>query len=235
MFVFAISRNGMQKIRNNDITQKIRANIRPDGIGIVRVDRLLLFSRHGFPKRVNYTKYLLTQISLCFRFCLRFLIVYHLNRKKRTLRFWMKPHVLSHCIGFATCGISMPLIARYASGCRLVNVTRVLNTGLHCILSQHREDVHKSRGDTPKITTLRQSFKKHNYLMRRERLSYHLRRSLPYLNRDIFSIIIDAAEQAGFNLPHFSQQTHSSQRSKIRVKIIGAIAHGQGCPTSVTV
>jgi hypothetical protein len=64
--------------------------------------------------------------------------------------------------------------------------------------------------------------------VRVERHGYHVRRSLPFWDPSIFSIVIDAADQAAFDLPHFRQDTHSSQKLRIGLKVIGAIAHGHG-------
>jgi hypothetical protein len=84
------------------------------------------------------------------------------------------------------------------------------------------------KGDPARLTATREAMKQHLYMVRMERRSYHVRRALPTFDSSVFSIVIDGADQSGFDLPHFAQETHSSQKGRIGVKVMGSIAHGHG-------
>jgi hypothetical protein len=93
---------------------------------------------------------------------------------------------------------------------------------------QHREQLVAFRTDPEQLVSIRTGMREHQTMVRLERYSYRVRRIMPASDPSILSIVIDAADQAAFDLPHFAQATHSSQKMRIGLKVVGAIAHGHG-------
>jgi hypothetical protein len=101
--------------------------------------------------------------------------------------------------------------------------------GLDFILCHRlREQLVAFRTDPEQLVVVQSGMRQHLSMVRIERYSYRVRRNLPVSDPSIVSIVIDAADQAAFDLPHFAQATHSSQKMRIGLKVIGAIAHGHG-------
>ena len=109
-------------------------------------------------------------------------------------------------------------------------VTHAYSTGRDKVCFHHtnREQLVAHRSDPELLEAVRNDMRQHLAMVRLERYSYRVRRCLPASDTSIASIVIDAADQAAFDLPHFSQETHSSQRMRIGLKVVGAIAHGHG-------
>ena len=91
-----------------------------------------------------------------------------------------------------------------------------------------REDSRTHRGDPELFPAVQDRIRAHLAFVRGERASYHLRRDQPRTNRRVVSLIIDGADQSVFGLPLFQSQTHSTQKSRIGIKLFGAISHHKG-------
>ena len=81
------------------------------------------------------------------------------------------------------------------------------------------------------LLEIQQDEMKHVVFVKKERLSYILRRAEaenPATRKDVFSLILDAADQAEYGLPYLKCVSHSTQ-TKWRVKshLMAGIAHGR--------
>ena len=100
----------------------------------------------------------------------------------------------------------------------------------HCVsFRTRREEVGTLNKQL--LIEIKQDEQKHVIFVKKERVSYMLRRAEaenPLTRGDVFSLILDAADQAEYGLPYFKCVSHSTQ-AKWRVKshLMAGIAHGR--------
>jgi hypothetical protein len=80
------------------------------------------------------------------------------------------------------------------------------------------------------LDELRAQEAEHYRFFRAERMGYYTRRELAIARpTDQMSVIIDAADQSRFNLPHFKSTSHKTAGGpKINLHLVGALNHGRG-------
>lgn len=117
------------------------------------------------------------------------------------------------------------------------------NTQVHCVvhlrhlqppqvcsisISRSREDMNSSRWDPPKREETRKLLIAHHQEIKTERSRYVERRMAGLVDPSILSMGVDGATQRNFGLPHHHVQTHSTQKLRIGLHIMGCMVHGRG-------
>ena len=81
------------------------------------------------------------------------------------------------------------------------------------------------------LVIIQQDEIKHVYFIKAERTSYQVRRGVPETVQgkpQVFSLILDAADQAEYGLPYHHSRSHSTQTKwRIKTHLMAGIAHGR--------
>lgn len=112
--------------------------------------------------------------------------------------------------------------------CHLIKVRKFRRFAKCTICEEIRVAIKEARAKRQDTTHLKSRKRAHIQAVMKERLEYRKKREKAMLHpRRYISFIIDGADQSAFGIPHFCTNVKSTTGNAMKVRLIGALEHGQ--------